>query len=214
MVEYGVIALIATLGAVSPGPDLAIVTKNSLVYGRSAALWTAIGIGLGIIIHVSYCVLGVALLIAHSLLVFNVIKLIGALYLIYIGSRALVSGIEDTYKQTHGGQGVVSALVAQRALYSGFLTNVLNPKCTLFMLSIFTVLIQPHTPVLVQIIYGIEIALITTFWFALVAFFLALPWLRKYIERIKIVASKLMGTLLVCLGFMIIFQVYISAVHH
>ena len=214
MVEYGVIALIATLGAVSPGPDLAIVTKNSLVYGRSAALWTAIGIGLGIIIHVSYCVLGVALLIAHSLLVFNVIKLIGALYLIYIGSRALVSGIEDTYKQTHGGQGVVSALVAQRALYSGFLTNVLNPKCTLFMLSIFTVLIQPHTLVLVQIIYGIEIALITTFWFSLVAFFLALPWLRKYIERIKIVASKLMGTLLVCLGFMIIFQVYISAVHH
>ena len=57
MIEYGVIALIATLGAVSPGPDLAVVTKNSLVYGRHAALWTAVGIGLGVVVHVSYCVL-------------------------------------------------------------------------------------------------------------------------------------------------------------
>ena len=82
------------------------------------------------------------------------------------------------------------------------------------MLSIFTVLIQPHTSVVVQMIYGVEIVLITSFWFVLVAIFLALPWLSKYMERIKILATKLMGLLLCFLGILIIFQVYTTAAHY
>ncbi len=87
MNELLLIATIHILGAASPGPDLALVLKNSLESGRKAGIYSALGIALGIAVHVSYSVLGLAVLISKSILLFNIIKLIGAAYLIYIGSK-------------------------------------------------------------------------------------------------------------------------------
>ncbi|WP_438884465.1 LysE family translocator, partial [Bacillus cereus group sp. BC22] len=85
MTELIVVVTITLLAVISPGPDFAMVTRNSLMLSRRSGVLTALGIGLGVTVHVSYTLLGVGLLIRQSLWLFNAVKLVGAIYLIYLG---------------------------------------------------------------------------------------------------------------------------------
>ena len=87
----GTIAFVHLLGAMSPGPDLAMSVRNSLTYSRRTGIFTAVGFGLGVAVHVAYCIAGIAVVIARSILVFSTIKYLGAAYLLYIGIRSVVS---------------------------------------------------------------------------------------------------------------------------
>lgn len=89
MSEFFAISLVIILAAISPGPDFAIVTKNALLYSRKAGIFTALGVSISLLIHASYCILGLAVIIAKSLLLFSLIKYLGATYLIYIGIKSL-----------------------------------------------------------------------------------------------------------------------------
>ena len=83
------ITLLILLGAMSPGPDFAIVSRNTLIGSRHSGIYTSLGIALAIYIHTNYCVWGLAVIIAHSTWLFNTIKYLGAAYLIYIGIKGL-----------------------------------------------------------------------------------------------------------------------------
>lgn len=85
----GGILVIHFLALASPGPDFVMVVKNALGYGRSTGIRTAIGIGLGIGVHVLYCTFGLALIISKSIVAFSIIKRAGAAYLVYIGIKSL-----------------------------------------------------------------------------------------------------------------------------
>lgn len=91
MTELIAVITITLLAVISPGPDFAIVSRNSLMLSRRAGVLTALGIGAGVLIHVAYTLVGVGLLIQSSLWPFNTIKLIGAVYLIYLGVKMLRS---------------------------------------------------------------------------------------------------------------------------
>lgn len=89
MTEWLAVITITVLAVISPGPDFAMVTRNSLLLSRRAGVLTALGIGLGVLIHVTYTLVGVGLLIQQSLWLFNAIKLAGAAYLVYLGVKML-----------------------------------------------------------------------------------------------------------------------------
>ena len=89
MTELIAVITITLLAVISPGPDFAMVTRNSLMLSRRAGMLTALGIGLGVLVHVTYTLVGVGLLIQQSLWLFNAIKLVGAVYLIYLGVKML-----------------------------------------------------------------------------------------------------------------------------
>src|ERR1700722_9128354 len=91
LLNYYTIGIIAILAAISPGPDFVIVTKHALTQNRRNALLASLGIGCGILIHTSYCVLGLAIILSQSLLWFSLIKYLGASYLIYLGVKSLFS---------------------------------------------------------------------------------------------------------------------------
>ena len=79
------IAVVAILGAMSPGPNIVVVTKNSLTYSRKTGIYTAFGVSLGVFVHIAYCLISLSFFIAQSALLFNIIKYVGAAYLIYLG---------------------------------------------------------------------------------------------------------------------------------
>lgn len=168
-IEFGKVALAHLLAVASPGPDFAIVVKQSITHGRRTAVWTSVGIGTGILLHVTYSLLGIGLLITRSELGFRVVKYLGAAYLAWIGVQALRA--EPRQGNTVG---VTTAPPRPRphgAFATGFLTNALgNPKATLFFLALFTVVIDPHTPRIILAGYGLWMALATMAWFTLVAF--------------------------------------------
>ncbi len=176
--EFAKVAIAHLLAVASPGPDLAIVLRQSLARGRRAALWTSVGVGAGILLHVSYSLLGLGLLLRGSPLWFTVAKYAGAAYLAWIGVQALRSRARpaDTLERSVSLDTPVSA---RGAFVTGFLTNALNPKATLFFIALFATVISSHTPRLIQAGYGLWMAVMTGLWFSAVAVVLTRPRVRQ-----------------------------------
>ena len=197
--ELLTIATIHLLGVMSPGPDFALISRNSLVYSRRTGILTALGLALGIMTHLTYTIVGIGVLIAQSIVLFTIIKFLGAGYLIYIGYQSLRSKkkIADASIVTETQTTDLSPLAAIR---TGFLTNILNPKVTLFFLSVFSQVISPTTPAGVKVVYGLEMSVATFAWFSLVAIVLARPIIKTKFRAIQHYLERGFGVLLIALG--------------
>lgn len=198
LTQFLTIAVVHFLAVVSPGPDFAIVVKNSITYGRRVGIYTSLGIGLGIFIHVTYSLLGIGLIIAHSIFLFNLIKYLGAGYLIYLGIRSLKAKANPEQMPVFVKSSESYSL--KKAVITGFMTNGLNPKATLFFLSLFTVIVHPDTPISYQIIYGIYMAFATALWFTIVSFLFSQQKVRERFLRVGHWFERVMGGVLIALG--------------
>lgn len=190
----------AHLAAVaSPGPDFALVLRQSVTHGRATAVATSLGIGAGILVHVSYSLLGIGLLLMQSALWFDVVKYAGAAYLVWLGvgglrtrPRSVTTTVAETALRATPGR--------HSAFGTGFIVNVLNPKAALFFIGLFLTAISPRTPKLVQAAYGLWMAVATAAWFTLVSFVFTRPGVRDRFLRIGHWFDRVMGVLLLALA--------------
>jgi RhtB (resistance to homoserine/threonine) family protein len=194
--EFLLVALVHLLAVMSPGPDFAVVIRNSVSLGRHTGLMTAAGVGCGILIHVGYSLLGIGLIVSQSIWLFNLMKWLAAAYLLYIGIRAIRSQPQAPDVRSSG----APQLSAARAFGQGFITNGLNPKATLFFLSLFTVVISHDTPLTVQAGYGLYLAVATGIWFCLVAMLFSHQRVRHAFGRMGHWFDRAMGVVLIGLG--------------
>ena len=194
------VAIVHLFAVISPGPDFAMVTRNSLLYSRRVGIFTAIGLGLGIGVHVAYSLLGIGLIISRSVVLFSAIKWIGAAYLIYIGYKSLRAKKAEPAETQSFLEAPASSLSDMKAVRIGFLTNVLNPKATLFFLALFTQVIDPATPLWVQLVYGGEMMLATAAWFSLVALTFSNAYLKNKIKSVQHYVERATGAVLIALG--------------
>ncbi len=213
--EFITVAAFHLLAVISPGPDFAVVVKQSVSQGRKTGIYTAFGVGTAILIHVSYSLLGIGLLIRNSQWLFDILKYVAAAYLFYIGTKAVratktssteIEEIIDTPEGFSKSTSDNSQTVEQtflKAYWMGFLTNGLNPKATLFFFSLFAVVISPSTPVLVQAGYGIYMAIMTALWFVLVALLFGHKKVRIKFEKMGHWFDRVMGVALIGLGIKI-----------
>ena len=192
------VAMVHLMAVMSPGPDLVVCIKNTLKYSRATGIWTALGFATGILVHVTYCLLGIALLISQSVLLFNVVKLIGAAYLIYLGAKALLSHsdskLEVDFEPTQ------QKLSAFKAWQNGFLTNLLNPKATLYFLGFFSVVIPPDLAMIHLLVITLTLFLLTFAWFTTVAFIMTTKPIRETFLKIEKRADQVFGGILILLG--------------
>lgn len=193
----GTVTVTHLLAVMSPGPDFIVCVRNALTYSRKTGMWTAVGFGAGIAVHIFYCLAGLALVISKSILLFNTIKFLGAGYLMYIGFKSFFS---KSTKIEVGEQAHKEGITPFAAVKVGFLTNVLNPKATLFFLSLFTLVISPETPRPVMGIMSAIMIVDTILWFALVALFLSQKRIRAGFEKYQNVFNKTLGGMLMALG--------------
>nr|WP_288354822.1 LysE family transporter [uncultured Pseudomonas sp.] len=201
--EFFTVALIHLLAVASPGPDFAIVVRESVAHGRRAGVFCALGVGTGIFVHVAYSLLGIGLIVSQSIVLFNALKWLAAAYLLYIGFKALRA--QPAAPGAVQEQAAAPARTPRGAFVTGFVTNGLNPKATLFFLSLFTVVINPHTPLLVQGGYGVYLAVATALWFCLVAMLFSQQRVRDGFARLGHWFDRLMGAVLVGLGIKLAF---------
>ncbi|GGV02972.1 lysine transporter LysE [Streptomyces litmocidini] len=189
------VAVITVLAVISPGADFAMTVRNSYLYGRTAGVLAAVGISLGVLVHVAYTMLGVGLLVSRTPALFTAMKLIGAAYLVYIGYRTFVteSRVDVDLSDDAG-------MAKAGALRTGFLTNALNPKTMLFVLSTYTQVVSADTPVLQQAGYGLFMSFAHLVWFGIAAVLFSRSALRTRLLRRQGVLNKVIGTVLVGLG--------------
>lgn len=175
-----------------------MVTRNSLMLSRRAGVLTALGIGLGVLVHVTYTLVGVGLLIQQSLWLFNAIKLAGAVYLVYLGVKMLRAKPSGAVANS-----TVAPMSDWVALRTGFLTNALNPKTTVFILSLFMQVVRPDTPLEVRIGYGAFVSIAHMAWFGLVAMCFSAGTLRERLLAVRHWIDRAFGGLLVGFGVML-----------
>ncbi len=139
IVQPGFFCLAVLLLNLTPGPDTAFVVAQSVAHGRRAGLMSVFGISTGCIAHTFALALGLSALVAASAGAFTVIKVAGAAYLVFLGTRMLVAtstkGPSDVATRAVSKARSIAPPAGRRIFVQGLLTNLLNPKVVLFFLS-------------------------------------------------------------------------------
>lgn len=195
MEQYWIVAGITLLAAMSPGPDFAMVTRQSFSSGRRTGLLAALGIAAGVQVHVFYTVFGVNWVVTHVPLLFSALRLGGALYVAWLGWRMLSAPAGTAAPSTAAG-----AAPARSAFLSGFLTNAANPKTTLFVVSTLTQLGRPASRLLTQLGSGAIMSLVHLLWFALVAVLFSQASVRARLAPRLALLDRAIGAVLLAVG--------------
>jgi threonine/homoserine/homoserine lactone efflux protein len=190
---------VAALLVVTPGADMALVTKNALAFGRDAARKSTLGICLGLVVWGIIAAAGIGAVFSASPLIFNIIKLSGAVYLIFLGLRTLseirqcVGQAASTFRDM--------PLVPAVAFRQGLVTNLLNPKIAVFYTTLLPQFIAPGQSVVARslLLVAIHVGL-TYFWLRLYGSVItfAHPLFRRPVTERALRAAT--GLILVGLG--------------
>ena len=198
--EFLLLATAHLFAVATPGGDFAVVLKNTLRSGRKIGVLTAIGVGCGIAVHVVYTLFGVAIILSQSETLFNIVKITGACYLLWMawgafGSRAQKAGTPKFE---------ILQLKNVQAMRQGFITNVFNPKVTIFFLVLFTSIVSPQTPLVIQGFYGLWLVIYTMIWFMLVAWIFSRPQVLHWYQSHGHYFDWAMGAFLVFIAIQLL----------
>lgn len=184
------------LAVMSPGPDFAMTVQNSLRFGARAGVLTALGIMCGNAIQIALINVGLGALIAHSLILFNILKYAAGAYLAYLGYKALRAKPVSLNDAPQG----AAAPRNRDSFAQGFIANLLNPKATIFWLSYFAVVLRPDLPQLVLVEFLAVVLASVFLWFSAVAFFLSRTRVREAFLRLGHWLDRATGIVLIGFG--------------
>ena len=203
--EIIAVSTIAIFMAVLPGADFVMVTRTSIYNGRLAGLYMSLGMCISVSIHASYSIAGLAVVIANSAWLFSTIKYLGAAYLIYIAWQLLTTR-ESLNSDQNSLMTEMSPFIALRL---GFTCNILNPKTSIFFLSIFTQVVSVDTPLIMQISYGLIIMLAHFIWYSGIALLLSHPKILPRFNRQKQKIDKVAGLVLMLIAIKLSLMNYV-----
>lgn len=195
------------IAVASPGPDFTVVTKHTISYGKRIGQITAIGIGLAILLHITYALLGFSLIVdpessIYNPIIYNIVKYVGVAFLFYLGFQAIRAKASDSTIENEKQQ----KISPKKAFLIGFMTNALNVKALLFFLFLFTSLVKPTTPLSVKLFYGAWLSIYTGLWFYGLASFFGLPKVRQFFTRFGLWFDRAMGVILILLAVWLVFK--------
>lgn len=191
-----VIATITWLAVISPGADFAVVSRNSSLFGQGAGLASSLGIASGCFVHVAYAILGLALISQYVPEFFEYVRIIGAGYLLYLG----LTMVRSKPIQLSTNNGSINHLTNWRYFRMGLLTNSLNPKTSLFVISLYSQVIGPDTSLEAKLLWGAFIAASHFLWFSAVSMFMSAPAIRMRILSNQRAFNVGIGLVLLLLG--------------
>lgn len=194
---------ISLLLAVTPGPDMALVTKNALAHGPRGVLLTTCGIAIALVLWVSATAFGVAAVLKASTTLFYALKVVGGAYLAYLGIRAWLASREKPADLLEG----TKAAPAGSILRQGLISAGTNPKLGVFFVTFLPQFVEPHQPLLPQLlVLGSVFALIGWIW--MVVYGLLVARIREVITapRVRQWMDRITGTVLIGLGVRLAFD--------
>jgi RhtB (resistance to homoserine/threonine) family protein len=197
--------LIAAMMVIVPGVDFILVTKNTVSLGTRAGQFTILGVATGLIIWTIVAILGLATIFSQSVVLFNLIKYLGAAYLLILGIKSLkhknTVSIEIDHSQNNAEANNRSSGQYKSCFWQGFLSNVLNPKTVVVYITLMPQFIHTNQNVLLQlVILGAILIFIAILWFLIVVHVLNFIriWFKK--PKVQSMFNKVTGVMLVSLA--------------
>lgn len=195
---FGAVVLAHALGVASPGPDFAVVIRNSLAQGRRAGMFTALGIGSGIVVHVAWGMFGLGWAVHRVPALLEVLRYGGAVYLFWMGIQALRS--RPAASTAASAVEPAPRLALARAYLAGLATNLLNAKALLFFLALCSSVLAAGASPALRLGLGLWLVLATAAWFSMVACTAGHPKLRARLSAQAHRIDQAMGLLLIGLA--------------
>ncbi|SDD29131.1 LysE family translocator [Glycomyces harbinensis] len=195
---FGLAILIA---AIVPGPDFAMVVRNTVMSGRASGMWTAAGVGFGVCVWVVTTSVGLAALLAASALAFTVVKIAGAAYLVYLGIRSIRTAIKE--RRTPAAEIELDRAMTRLAAFrSGLMCNLLNPKAVVLFTALMPQFIDGGADtqwVLIGELAAVGMTVVSLWYLALAGL---IGLLRRVLDRPRVRAwiNGVTGAVMVALG--------------
>ncbi|ADT69815.1 MAG: threonine/homoserine/homoserine lactone efflux protein [Pseudoalteromonas tetraodonis] len=194
------LALVCMMGAMSPGPSLAVVLKHSLNGGMKNGMLAALSHGFGVGLYAAASLLGLGALMLQFPTVYQFLVYLGAAYLAYLGLKILFSKPNDSELQVQK-----SAVSSSKALQDGFAIAFLNPKLAIFFLALFSQFIDPENLTLnIGIIMCLTVFVIDTGWYLLVALLTDVSKKRFGFTKQNVWLDRLLGMVFIALAIKVV----------
>ncbi|MEE3663749.1 LysE family translocator [Brenneria sp. g21c3] len=172
-----------------PGPDFVIVSRNAITCSRKAGIITAFGVSTAIWVHIIYSIYIIRFAHENSEFLMSFLKYCGATYLLYLGYRSLRPGLQSSTR--------LKEQKRENYWVQGFVNNLLNPKATLFFISVFSQVISKDTILLTQIEYGLVITVVCLSWFTILPCLLTTDRMAPVVKKILNPLEKIAGVLFI-----------------
>ncbi len=190
------LAAVMLLACMSPGPDFVAVTSHAL-RDRRAGLGVATGVALACLLWATLAIFGLGLLLTRVAWAYEVIRIVGALYLVKLGIGMLLAARRGA---PAGAEIPTAAAGGRSSLLRGLLVGLTNPKSAAFFGSLFVTVLPLDAPLWVQVATPLIVFAVALSWFATVAFVFSVERVRSGYVSIRRPIDALMGAVLVALG--------------
>jgi len=193
--------LLALLIIVTPGPDMALITRNAFKAGRKSALVTSLGVVSGLLVWTAAAAIGVAALLEANAFAFTLVKLAGASYLCYLGVRGLISAWRAGGGNVQIPENRFSILRVNSPYGQGFLSNILNPKIAILFTSLIPQFIIPGSSVTLDSLELAGIFSVMGFaWLTAFSVFVSTAGNLIRLPKVKKALDTVTGAVLIGLG--------------
>jgi len=196
------LALVCLLGAMSPGPSLAIVVRHSVTSGSHAGVICALSHGFGIFLWAALMVSGLGALLFAQPTWFDGLRALGAGFLLYLGCRALMAqrGASANTREANSGGG--------KAAREGLVIALSNPKVAVFFAALFSQFIQPDATLKIQLMIAITAAMIDALWYMVVAILLSRTVWSGYLTQHGSLLGRAFGVILIVLSAAVLWSIW------
>ena len=191
------VSFVCAMGAISPGPSLAVVLRNTISGGRTQGIMTGIGHGIGFSIYAFIAVMGLSSLLLANEQIFNLLQWVGVLVLIWLAFNMII-------RNTSPGQSKESEGSGRRGFLEGFMIAFLNPKILVFLVAVFSQFINPNITNPGRFILAILAGIIDTTWYVFVATVLAGTPIVDKLRVNAVIIDRSIGMVLLMLAILLI----------
>ena len=192
-------ALVCLIGAMSPGPSLAVVIRNNLNFNRLAGISTSLGHGLGIGVYATAAVLGLGFILKANQMVFLIIQILGLIFLFLLGLMFIFQKRTDQNVEEHQHQ--------FNSFFQGFVIAVINPKILIWFTAIYSQFININANIIFNATLVLTASIIDALWYILVSFLVTGYGLKNFLIERKKMIQKITGSLLILIALSLLYKI-------
>ena len=193
---------VCLLGAISPGPSMVVVINNAIFKNRYHGILTSLGHGIGIGVYALFAVLGIALIIKTNETVFNGMRVISIIFLIYLGIKSIVGrkNLDFDKKDLNG---------KATSFFQGLSISLLNPKIFIWFLAIYSQFMSIDNDIIFNTCLILTASIVDAFWYITLTFLVTSKGALEFIKDKSVLLQQLMGGVFILIGTVLLIQIYI-----
>ena len=196
------ILIVCLLGAVSPGPSMVVVMNNALFKNRFHGILTSLGHGFGIGMYALFAVLGIALIIKTNLFVFNGIKFISIIFLIYLGVKSIISKSKLDFGKYNLNDGIAS-------FSQGVSISLLNPKIFIWFIAIYSQFMSVDNDLFFNTVLVLTAAIVDALWYITLTLLVTSKIALDFIKNKNGLLQKFVGIIFIAIGLLLLIEMIV-----